>query len=284
MMIRYYFNQLRMCHDPDYTSMKMLSDHQQQLRSVIFFLLGALIFVAVNHVIKSKVKQNAQLNKPHFASLNEWNEVKAKTMVLDLLQKHGNGPEYGYETDADEIMEHDVLSFYAVPFGENDKMIAIASSIPKGHNCHACLPALSVFEFEKTGEAWHIEKKYIDCIKLGNWGVPPSDIEILSIGYNTFGVVIKDGYSSNGKFEVTMSILTPIAGKMVEVFSVMVKNDDSAVDGVAHNSWTSQVNFSREGRIFYDIFLHQAGVRDDKQFEVDSLYKFDGVKYSTEEL
>lgn len=273
-----------MCHDHDYTSMKMLSDHQQHLRSVIFFILGGLAFVAVNHVIQSKVKQNAQLNKPHFASLNKWNEVKAKTMVLDLLQKHGNGSEYGYETDANEFMEHDVLSFYAVPFGENDKIIAIASSIPKSHNCHVCRPALSVFEFDKTGEAWHIDKSYIDCVKFGNWGLPPSDIEILSIGYDTFGVVIKDGYSSNGKFEVTMSILTPIAGKMLEVLSVMVENDDSAVDGVAHNSWTSQVMFSQKGLVLYDIFVHQEGVRDDKQFKVNSLYKFDGVKYSTEEL
>jgi hypothetical protein len=88
------------------------------------------------------------------------------------------------------IIDHKIVKVASALYRDRESVVLITATYPRGVNCHACSPTVSLFEFSHTDGTWRLDSTDIGAMDIGEWGeIDPQEIGILPIGDNIFGIV-----------------------------------------------------------------------------------------------
>lgn len=216
----------------------------------------------------------------------EWNEEKAKNLVLKEMENFGDYKKYGFSGEGSFNVKHNIYKVFYIPYLSNKKSYVIVGYTQQTENgdivdCHACSVRLSIFEFLHDDGKWVLATEFINIANTGSWGEPP-DIKAMEIGYNIFGIIIEEGYTAQGLTSMQTSIYANVADSYKMIFSDATSEDNS--EGYCAN-WSSSINFDKQGSSFYDMTVIKKGKIEDYNgdcVDIDEriIYKFDGSEYS----
>jgi hypothetical protein len=109
------------------------------------------------------------------------------------------------------------LVTYAVPTNE------------ESYDCHACAPTIGMAVFSQKGSKWTIDASNRAVTFAGEWGKPPTDIQLVQIGPNRQAVRIIDVGQGNGETTAVLDILIPWNGTVTLGLERIVADDDKGM-------------------------------------------------------
>lgn len=149
--------------------------------------------------------------------------------------------------------------------------------------CHPCSAYIGGAIFRKTYTGWQMDKFDFSIVALGSFGHIANG-ELVRIGEEKYGVLIKSGYSGQGS---TNGFATIIA-ETESFFGVVLHYASSAKqeqyqNGVNVVKWgyDSDLGFqSGENNKYYNIVITYYGTNQDGQIPATQVYKFIETKYN----
>ena len=201
-------------------------------------------------------------------------------------------------------MQHVLLGRHVVP-GTQDggtHLLLVYASRPVTHDCSACVPDLSFFEFQpESGQAApSLVMTSLAAASLGDAGEPPHH-RVHAWGDKRYGVSLFWNEYGQGIYS-SLALLTPINGQMREVFAEQIGANHDQVVG-AHGGeftsvhWKTLYRFSPGSASLQDLHLERhflAGKRflldtktgpfaaeltSDGRVPTHMVYRFDGQRY-----
>lgn len=201
-------------------------------------------------------------------------------------------------------MQHVLVGRHVVP-GTQDggtHLLLVYASRPVNHDCSACVPNLSFFEFQPgSGHAApSLVMASLAAASLGYAGEPPHH-RIHALGDKRYGVSLVWNEYGQGIYS-SLALLTPINGQMREVFAEQIGTNHDQLVG-AHGSastpvhWKTLYRFSPGPASLQDLHLERhflAGKRflldakngpfaaeltSDGRVPTHLVYRFDGQRY-----
>jgi len=109
------------------------------------------------------------------------------------------------------------LVTYAVPANE------------ESYDCHACAPTIGMAVFSQKGSKWTIDASNRAITFAGEWGKPPTDIQLVQIGPNRQAVRIIDVGQGNGETTAVLDFLIPWNGTVTLGLERIVADDDKGL-------------------------------------------------------
>ena len=76
-------------------------------------------------------------------------------------------------------------------------------------DCHACAPTIGMAVFSQKGLKWTIDSYSRAITSSGEWGKPPTNIELVQIGPNRRAVKVVDIGEQNGETTALLQLLIP---------------------------------------------------------------------------
>lgn len=209
----------------------------------------------------------------------EWNFEQAQQIILPLLQNH--------KWNNDSI-EHKFIGQYKLPYNKKNVRLVATASNWKENDCHGCGSSLSFFEFEQQSTGWKLVNSYITAVpKWGTWGkVETSDIKVKTIGNNgdnIYGIMLDGNFTQNGAVTNWISIYAKVGGSMQEILPyVNTAIDNGGMGSSTKQAWDSKVTIQSNSGVkgFFNILVSSKGIRDNKRFSEQKLFKFNGQKYT----
>ena len=144
------------------------------------------------------------------------------------------------------------LLTYAIP--SNDKT----------YDCHACAPVIGMAVFSQNGQKWHIDASNRAVTFAGEWGKPPKDIQLVTIGPNHVAAKIVDvGKETGGETTEVLELCVPWNGTVNLALQRIIADDDKGgcdPEGVPCYGNRRQLSFvGRDDTEYYDIELRLSG-------------------------
>ncbi len=258
----------------------------------VLILVGTAIgYIAINdisdnnsskqkyQIISAEINKKAQSTDANNKNLGE-NLVN--NIIKNSLDQYQTTKGFNFDLAANNInndLEHGIVGFYDTPI-KNQK-IAIAYTKPqKEYDCHACAPAISFFIFEINNNNWLLKKSYINAMENGQWGMPDAKdaYNIVDLGSNLYGLMIKYGGVNQGFIEEDVAIYTFNEQKIERVFDEMIGADDSGARETSQNSWQATISFDKSSDP-YNIILHKHGIENSKKIDEQILYSYSAQKH-----
>jgi hypothetical protein len=209
-----------------------------------------------------------------------WSFHQAKHIVLAKLQeaqKRSDRPLC--RTDACDA-HHEVLGQFSLHYRSRESVILIADSPDPENNCHACGPPLSLFEFEKSKDAWVLVDEEIGFRDWGNWGAAdPKGIKFSQIGNDRYALLLYGGATGQGYFEEVVLVHVRLRDKYQEVLNAQLLEDDANTATPGRDHWNAVFKIVPSKGPFYDIVVTRSGVREGKRCSETERFKFNGKKY-----
>lgn len=132
-----------------------------------------------------------------------------------------------------EAPVHTLRGVFAPRAGGAARLLLVYSSLDaeESARCHACAPAISVFEFEqRTDLGWQLVRLAVDGTRLGSWGeMPPFHVLDWEPGHTGVFFVLTDGAQGHVSHEV-LGFRWEL-GQWQEVLSQLVGDDPSGPGG-----------------------------------------------------
>lgn len=227
--------------------------------------------------------------------VGRWDIDKAKQIANDHLTKHN------WAASAPELekpLHHKFVGDYHLVYKAKEGIILAFGTITEGHDCHACAPYLSLFEFEKRDGRWKLVTFDIGICKAGRWGELPK-LGVHAVADDRYGVFMQGGYMAHGWGIGTTSIHVRFGDEFREVLILITSQ--SAPDG---RSWRSKLTIHPTAAGLYDIEVQRSGEsgaedmvfmdgNPDLKFDVadyddrirpHDVFKFDGQRYGRHEV
>ena len=219
----------------------------------------------------------------------EWNDIAAGRYVIGLLQKHGNGAAFGFDTEpySSVPLHHYVYDYYRLAYTGGEHHLVAAYTKPEPFDCRNCAPRLSLVEFVPAAGGWAPGVRSIGEIAAGSWGSPPYSVGVMELGPDRFGVVIESSNDQRGAWEASLDIYTAIDGGFRKVATIVTERHGNRYEeqGLPTGSWRMGT-LPRTSAGFYDILVkqsHGSGETPESTDPADNqVYRFDGEQYSPE--
>lgn len=248
--------------------------------SIFLFLLIGFYLMQFVKDVDSIVNENSNID-----IMGKWDTKKVDGIVFSQMQKY-NSTGGGYNlrdiVSNEKIpIYHKIIDYYWVDLEGRQSYFVVAYSGGFDNEiystCHSCPAPISIFEFQKVEGGYKLINSYLDIeIMEGEYGEPPKEINILSIGFNKFGVEVKDEFQTSGEvFDLEIaSIYTLIGDDFKNVLSV----DLSSIEFYSRDVFfVSSMSIVKEGTGYYDIEISIKNLKE-KTIEKE-YYVFNGVEY-----
>jgi hypothetical protein len=212
----------------------------------------------------------------------KWDSSKiADLLRAKLFEEEQRKPNPFSELD-NCVIDHQILGEYYLPYRAHESMVVVTASIESGRTFHACGPALSVFEFRRTGFGWRLVDSEIAVTSWGQWGrVYPENVKVFDIAKNMYALFLHGGGTGQGYTVGVISVRARIGDRYQEVLNLQYAEDDSGTLTPGRIDWSSTIKPDRRTTGFYDLLVRRKGMRDGKQFSESERFKFDGQKYTS---
>ena len=168
-----------------------------------------------------------------------------EAQALQLLSAHGWGSEGG-EGDGwwGDAPVHTLRGVFVPPAaGGTARLLLLYASLGQKEvaRCHACAPAISVFEFEQGGApGWQLARFAVDGARLGSWGeMPPFHVLDWAPGQTGVFFVLSDG--AQGHVSHELRGFRWVQGQWLEVLSQLVGEEPGDEDTEGHTppAWSA---------------------------------------------
>lgn len=203
--------------------------------------------------------------------LGAWNDSIASEFVLDIISELDKPEDWGYEEFwSGKKMEHFIHSVWPVKYVGENTFVIVAYSRPEGHDCHACSPVLSLFEFYPNDKGWVNRKRFLNVGRYSPWGKPPDYLQILPIAFRKFGLFI-------GVSDINQGIPT---GYSVGYAFEVEKNMDFEVVEILNGPFFEWFNPVLSSNNTYDLYpLNINWETHEYYYDNKGYYKYDGFEY-----
>lgn len=188
-------------------------------------------------------------------------DVKTQTSVASLPKDKSSFPAAGEQQmtirmlfnafSGDAGAQSFILVTYAVP------------TSGQTFDCHACAPTIGMATFSQKGLKWTIDASSRAITFSGEWGKPPTDIQLVQIGPKRHAVQLIDVGEGQGETTAVMQLLIPWNGIVYLGLERIVADDNKgACDprGLPCYANHRSLAFIRNGHVaFYDLELKLTG-------------------------
>lgn len=195
--------------------------------------------------------------------------------------------------DMEEPLIHKLVGDYSLVHKNKEGVVLVFSTITEGHDCHACAPYLSFFEFEKREAGWDLITSDVGAYQAGSWGEAPN-LSVHVVAEDKYGVFMKDGYTAQGWSVCSTSIHARIGDTFREIMLLITAQSDP--EGRA---WDSKLTMLPTSTGFYNIEVQRWGENGpedliymegnidlksdvagyDEKIKPHDIFKFDGQRY-----
>lgn len=192
-------------------------------------------------------------------------DVSKQTSVATLPKEKSSFPAAGEEQMTVRSLFHAFsgdagaqgffLVTYAVPANEESE---------ESHECHACAPTIGMAVFSQKGSKWTIDASNGAITFAGEWGKPPTDIQLVQIGPNRQAVKIIDVGEGGGETTAVVDLLILWNGTVTLGLERIVGDDDKGAcdsnGGLPCYANRRTVRFIPNDKIgYYDLELKLSG-------------------------
>lgn len=219
----------------------------------------------------------------------EWNDIAAGRYVIGLLQNHGDGTAFGFDTEpySNIPLHHYVYDYYRLAYTGGEHHLVVAYTKPEPFDCRMCAPRLSLVEFVPAAGGWAPGVRSLGEIAAGSWGSPPYSVGIMELGPDRFGVVIESSNDQRGAWDASLDIYTAIDGGYRKVATIVTERHGFLFEeqGLPTGSWQMGTLPQTHGG-FYDLLVKRKIGNTEASESADPadnrVYRFDGEQYSPE--
>ena len=172
--------------------------------------LLAAMFVLVSGCRKpsERPKANKAFDIPQAMTMFYGNyDVKMQTSVALLPKENGSLPVAG-----EEQMTIKVLFNGLGGDADAQRFVLVTYAVPtsgQAFDCHACAPTIGMAVFSRKEQTWNIDASNRVVTFSGQWGKPPTDIELVQIGPNHQAVKVMDIGGGQGETTAVLQLLIP---------------------------------------------------------------------------
>ncbi len=208
--------------------------------------------------------------------INLENNTKSEisNIVINKIKHYGDFKKFGFNSK----LKHEIVYLNKIPFNKHI-IVVTASSPQKDYDCHACGVKLSFFELIPIKKSkYKIIKSDINSQYRGSWGRPPN-IDIITIGKEKYGIVLRDSYGNGGVMDEIYSILYFDNGKIKEIFSKTISSNDGGRNEPPTTDWNTTIKIVKGSSSFYNIILHKKGIDNGKKINEITTFTFNGKNY-----
>ncbi len=132
-------------------------------------------------------------------------DVKAQTSVASLPKEKSCFPGAG-----EEQMKIRMLFNTLQGDAGTQRFLLVTYAVPasgQSFDCHACAPTIGMATFVQNGQKWAIDSSSRAITSAGEWGRPPTDIQLVQIGPNHQALQIIDVGEQNGETTRLLQLL-----------------------------------------------------------------------------
>lgn len=150
-------------------------------------------------------------------------------------------------------LNHNFAGEYHLVYRSKEGVVIAFGTITDGHDCHACAPYLSLFEYEKVDTGWRLVTTNIAVCRAGQWGeLPP--LSAIVVAEDKFGVLLEDGYTAQGWTNCTTSLYVRVGDRFKNVLKLLVSQGDP--DG---RSWSSLIKVQDTKSGLFNLVIQRSG-------------------------
>src|SRR5258708_9220593 len=123
-------------------------------------------------------------------------DAKTQTSVTSLPREKSSLPAPGEEQMTVRVLFN---TFSVDPSPKSFVLVTFAvPTSDETFDCHACSPAIGMAVFSQEGRKWTMDASNRAVTFAGEWGKPPTDIQLVRIGPNRRAVNLIDVGEGNG--------------------------------------------------------------------------------------
>jgi hypothetical protein len=187
--------------------------------------------------------------------------VKQQTSSASLPSGFGN--ESGAISDQEMTVSPIFSAFVASPSGRSFVLLASAILTSDGDfDCHACSPTIGMAVFSQKGPHWTMDAFNRAVTEAGEFGKPPTDINVVQIGPEHHAVEIID-VDEGGETTAVLDILVPWNGTVNLGLERIVADDDKGMCGPGalpcYSNRRTVTFIPSDKKEFYDLELELRG-------------------------
>ncbi len=215
------------------------------------------------------------------ALLAQWDSVANRSLVLGKLHQRERQPGNPFCDPAPCVVKHEVLGEYELPYKTRKARLVVAASTEEHHDCHACGPSLSFFEFTQRGAQWDLTDSQFAVAEWGQFGgAYASGITVSPLGDDKYGIFLVGGSINQGEFNQFTRIMARVHEQFQLIAGIKTAEDNTESIGAGSTNWHAQVTVDPRGSGFRDLIVTGSGVRDTEKFHTVERYKFNGSEYA----
>jgi len=189
-------------------------------------------------------------------------DAKKQTSVASLPKEKSGFPATGEE----QMTVRPLFHAFSNDAGAHNFLL-VTYAVPasdESYECHACAPTIGMAVFSQKGMKWMIDASNRAVTSAGEWGRPPTDIQLVQIGPNRQAVKIIDVGQGNGETTAVLYLLIPWNGTVNLGLERIVADDDkgacSSSGGLPCYANRRTVRFIRKSKIeYYNLELKLSG-------------------------
>ncbi len=189
-------------------------------------------------------------------------DAKKQTSVASLPKEKSGFPATGEE----QMTVRPLFHAFSNDAGAHNFLL-VTYAVPasdESYECHACAPTIGMAVFSQKGMKWMIDASNRAVTSAGEWGRPPTDIQLVQIGPNRQAVKIIDVGQGNGETTAVLYLLIPWNGTVNLGLERIVADDDkgacSSRGGLPCYANRRTVRFIRKSKIeYYNLELKLSG-------------------------
>lgn len=219
-------------------------------------------------------------------------DVKTQTSVTSLPREESSLPAPGDQRMAVRVL----LNAFSVD-ARSKTFVLVTFAVPANDDtfdCHACSPTIGMAVFSQKELKWTMVGFNRAVMFSGEWGRPPTDIQLVQIGPNHDAVKLVDVGGGNGEPTAVLQILIPWNGSVNLGLERIIADDDKGMCGpgglLACYANRRTLHFiQNDKRDYYDVELKLTGTDLPTSDAVDSkrarkvngleILKFENGKY-----
>lgn len=194
-----------------------------------------------------QIAQHAETEAPHSPE---------EVLALQRLTAHR---EWEESRSAGDTVVHQLVGRHQLPeTGGQQRTLLIYASRGSQHDCSACSPTLSFFEFEQgqAGQAPRLVLADLAAVSLGYAGEAPKT-RVQALGGDRYAVLLTwEVFAQGSSYQLVM--LTPVKGRMRVVFFEAIGASHTQVidrDTSIEVEWETDYRFQRGPGPYLDLHL-----------------------------
>jgi hypothetical protein len=247
--------------------------------------LGAVVDSILKAVKPASVQASNVMPATPTEIQGKWNSTKVETLIRRRLVEEERADINPFSDESGCVINHTILGEYNLRYRDHESIMVVTASIEAESKCHACAPALSLFEFVRNRSGWMLTDSPIAVTTWGQWGqVQAKDVKVFVIGENICALFLHGGGTGQGHTVSRISVQARIGDWYREILDLETAADDAGTLAPGQIDWSSTIEIQTGTSGFYDLLVKRAGVRDGKSFSATDRYKFDGQQYTSSDL